>query len=72
MSASASISPFKGTKTPGCFACDNAGETVELRESDDLALCTVHWNWWVTRHLARPDYSNAVPPCSAHLMEGQR
>lgn len=52
-----------------CWACDRlklphptAGiPSTEVSEDDDLALCPVHWSWWVARFLGDPE-----TPCSAH------
>ncbi len=68
MSTSADIRPFSGTKTPGCFACDHAGQQVEIEYDADLALCTVHWNWWLTTYLPSPGRVTPEPPCAAHLL----
>jgi len=57
------------TAVETCFACDG-GPTltrVDVTESDNIALCTRHWNWWLIRYLAP---SALEPPCAAHLILG--
>jgi len=54
----------------GCFACDQPilpMSSSAVSKSDDIALCTRHWNWWLIRWLNAED----VPPCGAHLMTEQ-
>lgn len=55
------------TAVETCFACDG-GPTLtraDVTKGDDIALCTWHWNWWLTRYLAP---SALEPPCDAHLI----
>ena len=56
------------TRVAGCFACESSVLPVPasvLSKSDNLALCTTHWNWWITRWLNADD----EPPCGAHLID---
>lgn len=64
----AAIAAYRGEVIAGCFACEHAGESLTITRSSDLPLCTVHWNWWLTRWLMSDD----AAPCSAHLLDGQR
>lgn len=50
----------------GCWACARPLPTRDVPEGD-IGLCTRHWNWWVQHWLG----SDSMPPCWAHLLEGQ-
>ena len=56
---------------PACFACAQASlpvSSLAVVKTDDIALCTTHWNWWLFRFLNSDD----EPPCGAHLItEGE-
>lgn len=47
-----------------CVACSGPIVLEELTESDDLALCIRHWNYWLVRFL----HSEDAPGCNAHLI----
>jgi hypothetical protein len=56
-----------------CWVCERFARNrpvfaSDLAEVRDLALCTLHWNWWVIRYLGSAD----EPPCAAHLIAEQR
>jgi len=52
-------------KVTGCAACEHPTMTASVvAKTDDLPLCTQHWNWWLMRWLN----ADNEPPCGAHLM----
>jgi hypothetical protein len=55
-----------------CRACDHiaasSGVEIVLAAHEDIALCTRHWNWWLTAYALGP----GEPPCSAHLADFAR
>lgn len=50
-----------------CCLCQPVPPKVFVK-SDNIALCTRHWNWWLARFIDAED----EPPCAAHLREGDR
>ena len=50
-----------------CDGCA-AGDVITMASDDDLAFCTFHWNWWITKYYLG---GGEWPPCAAHLIRGQ-
>lgn len=47
-----------------CYGCANPTALEgDVRRSDNLPLCTTHFNAWVVRYLGED------APCNAHLIE---
>ena len=54
----------------GCFACEQfilPMPASAVSKTDNIPLCTRHWNWWIIRWLN----ADTEPPCGAHLMPGK-
>ncbi len=52
-----------------CDLCRGGADLLRsVQKTDNLALCTGHWNNW----LAFLSPLNPEPPCAAHLMGGAR